>query len=241
MSMVIGKQENVKSLLRPLPSLVTLKGADPLIGEQYRMLFTRLLQLRKSRAIQVIGITSAIQGEGKTTTSFNLAITMAKAYQVKTLLIEADTRNSIFHSMMTGSNGTGLTDALAGWEHPSSLFQYTLEGKLGILSAGHTTEKTTVHFTAERLLGLVDNLREEFEFILMDGPPVLMLADMNILGQVVDGILYVVRAHQTPRSLVSKGLSMLPPEKMLGLVFNNHKATNQYNYYYYKKHAREGS
>lgn len=220
-------------LFRPLPSLIALTDPASVSAEQYRILYTRLLQIRKTRPLQVIGITSAIQREGKTTVAFNLAITMAKTFNIKTLLIEADIKKPAFHSMLNSSNGTGLANALAGGEDTPSLLQFAFDGRLAILTAGSVTEQTAALFSPERLQAVVKSLREPFEFILMDAPPVLPLADMNILSEVVDGILLVVQADRTPRSFVSRALTMLPPPKVSGLVLNNLKTPAPSSYYYY--------
>ena len=229
----MGEMDNRNGLLRPLRSLMTLKEPASLFAEQYRVLYTRLLQIRKNRPLQANRITSAIQEEGKTTVAFNLAITLSKTFDVKTLLIEADIKKPSFHTVLTTSNGTGLTDVLAGRVKPASHLQFTFDGKLAILPVGHTKDETMGHFTPDRLSGVVEALREPFEFILVDSPPVLPLADMNILGEVVDGILFVVQAGRTPRSFVSRALSKLPASKLLGLVFNNFTTQAPFSYYYY--------
>ncbi len=211
--------------------LISLKEPDPLVAEQYRVLYTRFLQFRKNRRLQVIGISSAIQREGKTTVAFNLAMTMAKEYHVKTLLVEGDTRKPTFRSFMQASDGLGLVQALAGLEEPSTLLKYTLKRRLAVLEAGRVTMDTTALFTQKRLKGLFEALRDDFEFILIDTPPVLPLAEMNILGEVVDGILFVVQADRTPRSFVHKALSMLPSQKVIGLVLNNIKTASPFPYH----------
>ena len=223
---------NVAGLLRPVPQLITLKEPGSLISEQYRILIMRLLQMRKNRTLQVIGVTSSIQGEGKTTAALNLAITMAKTYQMKTLLIEADTKNPSFGTVLSSTNGGGLSEVLNGID-PYELLKYDMNGKLAILTVGRPTIETMAGFTPETLQVLLDKLRSDFPLILLDSPPVLPLADMTILSDVVDGILFLVQAHRTPRAYVSKALSMLPREKVLGLVFNNLQVTAPFSYYSY--------
>ena len=228
----VANSYNINGLIRPLPSMIVLNEPDSILAEQYRILYTRLVQIRKKRPLRVIGITSAIQGEGKTTVAFNLAITMARVFNVKTLLIEADIKKPSFSSILTVSNGAGLTDALAGSRTPASLLKFTFDRRLGIVSSGSITEKTTACFTPERLQKVVSKLVDQFEFIIMDAPPVLPLADLNILEEVMDGILFVVQADRTQKSFVSKALSLLPATKLLGLVLNNLKTTAPFSYYY---------
>lgn len=212
--------------------LISIKEPASFVAEQYRVLYTRLLQFRKERPLKVIGISSAIPGEGKTTVAFNLTITMARVYDTKTLLIEADTRKPSFQQFMKGSNGLGLIQALDDSDCLPTLLRHTLKGRMAILEAGRSKEDTGALFTQGRLKGLIEHVKCNYEFIVMDAPPVLPLAEMNILGEVVDGVLFVVQADRTPRSFVNKALAMLPQEKIIGLVFNNLKTADPFSHYY---------
>ena len=227
--------EKANGLLRPLPSLICLNEPASVVAEQYRILLTRLLRMRKSRPLQVIGITSAVPGEGKTTVAFNLAITMAKIYKQKTLLIETDLKKPSFPVILKSSDDRGLAEALSGWVDPEKLVRYTLDGYLGILPVGKITHEGQMHLLSAQIRETVEKLRRDFELIFMDTPPVLALADLNVLEEVMDGILFVVRADKTPRSHVSKAVSSLSPKKLLGLVLNNFKTHSPLSesYYYY--------
>ncbi len=92
-----------------------------------------------------------------------------------------------------------------------------------------------MHLLLTQIQKTVEKLRGDFELVIMDAPPVLALADINVLEEVIDGILFVVRADKTPRSHVSKAVSLLSPEKLLGLVLNNFKTHSPLSesYYYY--------
>lgn len=228
----IMKETNGNGLLRRLPSLITLKEPSSVISEQYRILLTRLLQIQKKRPFKIIGVTSAVQGEGKTTVAFNLAITAARMFQKRTLLMEVDVKKPSFPGLITSGSRSGLLDALRGKEDPLTLFQYTMNGQLAILPAGPLTGPTNSIFTSERIQGVLERVQDQFDFIIMDACPVLPLADMNILSEVMESILFVVQADRTPGSFVTKALSLLPRDKIMGLVFNNLKAVSPFSYYY---------
>jgi polysaccharide chain length determinant protein (PEP-CTERM system associated) len=221
--------------------LIVLQESDSFIAEQYRILYTKINDLSKGKAHKIFAITSAVQNEGKTVTALNLAVVMAKDFGKRTLVLEGDFRRPNMPLYLNVDLEEGLVDILSSKSDLQSTMvpiANTLvpfaDDNLAVLPAVHRTQSSTSLLSSPRMRDLFDVLREQYDFILIDSPPILPLSDMNIFEEVVDGIVMIVRAESTTRDTVTKALDTLGTDKVLGIVLNDVRqapfAYYRYNY-----------
>jgi succinoglycan biosynthesis transport protein ExoP len=222
--------------------LLVLQESDAFIAEQYRILYTKINALSKGNAHKIFAMTSALQNEGKTVTALNLAVVMAKDFGKRTLVLEGDFRRPSISLYLNVDLEEGLVDILSS----KSDLQSTMvpvanalvpfaDDNLAVLPAVRRTQGSTSLLSSPRMRTLFDVLREQYDFILVDSPPILPLSDMNIFEEVVDGIIMIVRAESTTRDMVTKALDTLGTDKVLGIVLNDvRQAPFSYYRYNYK-------
>ena len=216
--------------------LVSLTAPASFEADQYRALRSRLESSREGRALKVVAVTSAVVGDGKTTTSINLAGTLAQGRDRRVLLVDADLRRpSVGRQLGIGEDRTpGLTDAVLD-ETPSlaGLVRRLPPSNLEVLTAGRPSAEPYEVLRAPHLQTLVEEARGRYEFIVIDTPPIVPVPDCGLIARWVDGLLIVVAAHRTPRKLLEESLNQLPPDKVVGMVFNgdDHATAGYHDYY----------
>jgi protein-tyrosine kinase len=203
--------------------LVTFYDPDSVASEQFRKLRTQLLRLRLPQPPRTILVTSARAGEGKTLVSANLAAGIAHDFNAYALLVDSDLRNPSLGSWFGISNGYGLSDYLVGKkEIPELLFKTEIE-RLRILLGGTLQDNPTELVGSARMESLIQELKSRYSdrYIIFDSTPLLATSEPEILSKLVDGILVVVRAGETPRETVKQAIASLEKEKILGMVLND--------------------
>ena len=203
-------------------SLVSLYQPHSLVSEQFRKLRTHLLRLSLSRPVKTIMVTSANQGEGKSFVSANLAIGIAFDLQLHALLVDCDLRNPTVSPMFGSGDIRGISDYLIGGEDISNFLVKTELEKLSLIPGGTIPDNPVEIIGSRRMASLVEELKARYEnrFIIFDSTPLLATAEPGVLAKLVDGIIIVVRAGQTPRETVQQALGSLDKEKILGVVLN---------------------
>lgn len=231
-------------------NLIVLQDPESFVAEQFRLLYTKIHDLQKERGQKIFAMTSALQSEGKTVTALNLAVVMAKDFGRKTLVIEGDFRRPTIPLYLKVDLEEGLVDVLSSKVNvhdtmvpvANTLVPFASEN-LTVLPAVRRTQNSSSLLSSPRMRDLFELLREQYDFILIDAPPILPLSDMNIFEEVVDGILLVVRAERTPRGAITKAIQTLGTSKLLGIVLNDVGTTlasyYQYGYKYRYKYTAE--
>ena len=207
-------------------------------SEQYRILRTRILQsLRRPFALV---ITSPSIGDGKTVTAVNLATAMALRSDEGTLLIDADLRRAGVHRMLQVSQGPGLADVLQGTcRLEDAIFEVEELPGLHVLPAGNPCGNPTELLDSARWRELAEGLRQRFAQIIIDCPPVQLVADYDLIAAVCSGAVLVVRPDHTDRTLALAAIEQLRP-KLAGVVVNATtewflwKRPLHHGYYYYR-------
>jgi protein-tyrosine kinase len=203
--------------------LVSLVSPSGLEAEQYRALRHLVEQRHKNQALSVVAVSSPGVGDGKTTTSINLAGALAQGADNAVLLVEADLRRPSIGSMLgfNGSRALGLVDAILD---PSltlaSIVQVRPPFNLSVVLAGQVPASPYEVLKSPRLGALLEEARAQYDFIVMDTPPLALVQDCRVVARWVDGVVVVVAAHQTPRSLLETALDVVDPGKLVGIVFN---------------------
>jgi len=216
--------------VRPDSRLVSLAKDESLGAEKFRFLAVRLRQLRQSRPLKKILITSTIPQEGKSTVATNLACTLARRKQQRTLLLDGDLRRPA----IAGQFGLGDVPGLSEWFHGEreTANIYCLEGLgLCLLPAGRAPENPLELMQSGRIASLMEMLSAWFDWIVIDSPPLLPLADTSIWARLADGILLVTRKGVTQKQHLQRGLEVLDQSKLLGALVNDSTDTAHSDYY----------
>jgi capsular exopolysaccharide synthesis family protein len=215
----------------PSSRLVCLTNEESLGAEKFRFLAVRLRQLHQSRPIKTLLITSTIPEEGKSMVSGNLAVALARKKQQKILLLEGDLRRPVLAARLGLHHLAGLSEWLRG--SPATIRNiYHLE-ELGFwfLPAGKPPENPLELMQSRRLADLLDQLTGWFDWIVIDSPPVLPLADTTVWTRLVDGMVLVAREGASEKRQLKRSLESLDRTKLLGVIFNGCSSSDHTSYY----------
>lgn len=213
--------------------LAIMDAKDPMICERYRILYTRLEQISTRSSMKSFAVTSAIKGEGKTATSLNLTWLMASEFGRKVLLIETDFRSpSISSSYLSMGRCSGLVDVINGEADIKSAINRYEDTRLYLLPARTSVKNSSMLIDSQGMKNILERAKSDFDYVIVDSPPILPLVDMNILSRMVDGLLLVVKAGSTPKDLVRKAVNSLPKKNISGVVLNGADDNHMKRYYY---------
>src|SRR5581483_2050856 len=225
--------QSLKLLVPPRSKLVCVTDKDTLAAEKFRFLGVRLRQLRQSRPLEKVLITSSIPQEGKSMVAGNLACTLAKRMPNKTLLLEGDLRRPSLCQLFGIGKLPGISEWLHGEQGTLSCI-YQLEGTgLCILPAGSASRNPLELMQSGRLNALMEQLATWFEWIVIDSPPILPLGDTSLWMRVADGVMLVTRQGTTTKKQLQRGLEAIEPAKLLGALLNGAEASGHEGYYYH--------
>jgi capsular exopolysaccharide synthesis family protein len=215
------------------PRLVTLLDDQSLGAEQFRVLSARLRNLRGPQTLKRILVTSSVVGEGKSVIAANLAVSLARDGTQNVLLVGGDLRCLALNRLF-GYNGLcGLTQYLQANERFSNCLYPVGSLTLRFLPAGEISLQTMPLLQSPRLKELLEMVSASFDWIIIDSPPLLPLADANVWARLVDGILLVVREGKTPRQHLGQALDRLDRVPLLGVVVNGCKHLSSQHYKYW--------
>jgi protein-tyrosine kinase len=217
--------------------IVSLGAPSSFAADQYRALRHVVERLRIEAGLQVLAVSSAAPGDGKTVTALNLAGALAQASESRVLVIDADLRRpSVSEYLGLNRRLPGLADALREPEYTLPAVVRRLEGfNLSVLPAGPPQIAPYELLNSPRLEELLKDARRHFDCIVIDTPPCVPLPDCRLIERWVDGFLVVVAAHRTPRERLAEALNTLDPAKVIAIVYNadDHSVSEYYGYYGY--------
>jgi len=169
----------------------------------------------------VVGVTSAVYGEGKTTIAMNLAGTMAQNSSQRVALIDGNLRNWDLQLRLNMPPCAGLVDFLEGKEEElETIVQHTELENFVLIPAGRAAINPSRLSRSPRLMEFMTEMRMQHDFVILDMAPILPVADARVLSRVVDGVIVVVRAGVTPREVVSRAIETIGSDRVLGVVLN---------------------
>ncbi len=217
------------------PNVIVFSESSPSANgaEQFRTLRSRLTQMRDAMPLKKIQVTSAISGEGKTFVCTNLAQSFARQRDRRVLLVDGDLRRSMLHLPLGAPSSPGLSDYLRGEAAESTIVQHGMDGNLCFIPAGNAVTDPNELLSNGRMTALLDRLGNVFDWIIVDSPPCLPVADASVLAKSCDGVLLVVRAASTPMALAQKARQELQGKNVVGVVLNAVEDTHSYGGYYY--------
>lgn len=220
-----------------IPALYDRSG---MAGEQYRKLTIRLEALKDTLGgqLRIVLVTSPLMGEGKTMTSANLAIMLAHEEGRRVALVDCDVRKPRIWTYFQEAPSQGLVDVLVGGARLEAAILRTEGPVLDVLALPRGSDPRVDPFPVERLRSLFREMRESYDYVVVDAPPVLPFADTASLARLSDGMLLVVRAGMTPRHALAKTLEGIDRNKLIGFVLNG-IAEKSLDRYYYRYHAEE--
>ena len=217
------------------PDVAVLEEPASSFAESYKSLRTAVLLSAAEQPPKVLMITSMSPQEGKTTTSLNLARAMAQTER-KVLLIDADQRRPRLHKAFHLDNSLGLSSYLSG-AVPEVRVQPTEEAGLAVLTSGPIPPNPSELLGSKRFNQLLDQLKSQYDLIIIDSPPVLSATDSLLISKLAEGVIVVCYTGKTTYDRLQRGLKSLREinANVLGLVLNamDMKKSNYYSYYGY--------
>jgi capsular exopolysaccharide synthesis family protein len=224
--------QTIAPLVSPDTRLISMTDQESLAAEKFRFLSVRLRQMQQTRKLHRVLITSTLPEEGKSLVAANLAATLARRRQQKVLLLEGDLRRPVLARQFGHPSLPGITEWLYAPSASINNNIYYLEGPgFWFLPAGHPPENPLELMQTGRLGSLLEQLTASFEWIIIDSPPLLPLADTSVWTRLADGILLVVREGKTEKRQLQRGLEALDRSRLLGVVMNSCSSTGNKNYY----------
>ena len=211
--------------------LVCLTDKENPTAEAIRLLGVRLRDLRRIRPLKKVLITSTIPQEGKSTISANLACALAQASNEKVLLVEGDLRRPSLLQMFGIEKVRGISECVRDEERKLAGIYHLENAGCWILPAGQSPSNPLELLQSPRLHALINQLTEYFDWIIIDSPPVLPLADTSIWMRLADGVLLVTRQGTTQKHQLQKGIEALDQQKLLGALLNGAMASAYSGYY----------
>ena len=205
--------------------------------EAYRTLRTRLVKQQTKSGIRSLVVSSAAQGEGKTLTAFNLALCYANIQNWPVLVVDADLRTRGLSRLLGDPESPGLAGILEGaCDSASTVLRTDIPG-LCVLPAGETNNSASELFSGANWKEFMGWASETFRLVIVDSPPVLNLADFELIMAPCESAMFVVRARRTARESLTKVLAQIDPKKLAGVVFNAAEdgPRTGYKYTYYGK------
>ena len=216
--------------------LVTVHAPFSATSEAFRAVRTSILLSSADNPPRVVLVTSSKKGEGKTTLSSNLALTIAGTVR-SAVVIDCDLRRSALHKMFNiERNSPGLVEYLTGQCPLENVIYKTTSEKLSVIPAGIKPPNPAELLGSHKMVELLKKLREQFEFVLIDSPPILPVTDSVILSRMVDGVVLVVRGQKTEQNIAKESRNRISHVggKILGVILNGVDVKKGQHYYYYR-------
>lgn len=223
------------------PMLTTINNPYSAVSEQYRKLKSTVVRMTSDESFRnLIMVTSAVAGEGKSMTSVNLAISLAQELDLTVLLIDADLRRPSVHRYLEFEPALGLSDCLLDGVDPSDAIIRTNIGKLSILPAGKEVANPLELFSSRKMQDLLGELKHRYSdrYIIIDTPPLLPFAETRLLGHLVDGIVLVIQEGLAPRESIQEAIETLKGCSILGVLLNNSNTVSNDNHHYSSYYKR---
>ena len=225
--------------------IITVEQPLSLAAESYRRIKTALEFANVDKHPQAIQICSSMQGEGKSITVLNIAATYAEDGK-KVIAVDLDFRRPKLHRSFHQENKNGITDVLSGH---IKLEDAIIHGENGIdcLNRGTKAPYPTAILGSENMAKLFETLRKEYEYIIVDCPPILAVSDAAIVSKLCDGCLFVISQSKTEKAAARESVKILRDNnvQILGCIFAGITAkgsnyySSKYKYYYQNYYGKD--
>lgn len=219
---------------RNINPLITMGKPKSVISEKFRGIRTNILFSTADNDVQTIVFTSEKPAAGKSTISANVAITYAQA-GYKTLLIDGDMRKPSQHYLFNTDNMDGFSNLIINKTDYNKAIHKTDIVNLDLLTSGPIPPNPSELIGSEKSLEVFDYLRNEYDFIIIDTPPVNTVTDAQLFSEIAKYVVYVVDVQKNDRNAIKKGKELIEKAgaKILGVVLNKAPEDKSSSYYYY--------
>jgi polysaccharide biosynthesis transport protein len=220
--------------------LLLEEGAESPHAEAYRVLRTNLLFSRKDDKLNSIAIVSAGAGEGKSTTVFNLATIFAQNGN-RVVIVDSDLRRPVLHKLLRVTNNIGVTNYLLKQNTLEEVIQTTNLPTLDFMASGKLPSSSLGILSSAQMRDLITDLKQRYDFVFFDSPPIMGVSDASILASVVDMTLQVIQYRRYPQPMNIRAKQMIEKVggNLVGIVLNNINMSQDENYYYYSGYYHE--
>jgi capsular exopolysaccharide synthesis family protein len=226
------------------PEVVMVSASQSPTAERFRRLKTLIMHDAQDEP-QVIVVTSALPGEGKSLISLNLALAFAADRDGETLLIDADIRRPGIDRWLKPAPKIGLKEILSGEADPEHGLLEIKAQHLVLLPAGQPSRDPVSLLSGDIARALVEEMRKRFKRIIIDTPPIVPFTDADVAASLADGVLLVARSKATPKPLLRQAIGAVTSSRILGIVLNDttYSLADHYRHYdgyyhqYYKQDA----
>ncbi|PNZ03222.1 capsular biosynthesis protein [Staphylococcus equorum subsp. linens] len=219
---------------RSINPLIIIEKPKSVISEKFRGIRTNILFSTADNDVQTIVFTSENPAAGKSTISANVAITYAQA-GYKTLLIDGDMRKPSQHYLFNTDNVDGFSNLIINKKDYNKAIHKTDIVNLDLLTSGPIPPNPSELIGSEKSLEVFEYLRSEYDFIIIDTPPVNTVTDAQLFAEIAKYVVYVVDVQKNDRNAVKKGKKLIEKAgaKILGVVLNKAPEDKSSSYYYY--------
>lgn len=210
--------------------LVSLTEPMSAHADGYRMLFAKIDSVLRVDEKKVVAVTSAVKGEGKTTTTANLVVVGARDFGKRCLIIDGDFSQPSVAKRFGLREEAGLIDVIAKKCPLGSAMKRGPVENLTLLPMGHRPPKENNIWTSDSIKDVLKDVQPWFDYVFIDAPPILPLFDMNLISGTVDGILIVARSGKTSEQLLAQAIRSVGSGKIIGSVLNGTKTGWPFKY-----------
>lgn len=218
------------------------EGPESPNAEAYRVLRTNILFSRKDPTWNTMTVVSAGVGEGKSTTLMNLATIFAQNGE-RVLLVDSDLRRPSLHKLVKVSNSVGLTNYLLRQNSLEEVIQTTPLATLDFLPSGKLPSSSMGILSSEQMKSLIKELKQRYDYVFFDSPPIMGVSDASILASEVDMAVQVIQYRRYPQPMTIRAKQMIQKVggNLMGIVLNNINVSQDESYYYYYSGYQEYS
>lgn len=229
-----GAARRVPRDLAPNPLLMPIVDPRSPVTERYRRMTTHIdhLGARDDHPYRAIVMTSSREAEGKTLTSMNLSLVLAEDRDRKVVLMDVDLHRPRVHHFLLSKPRIGWMDVFEDRAELDAAIVTLNQTRLKILPAGRPPDKPAEVIRSDRFRRLLRQLRDRFDNIILDAPPLMRFVDANVLNSMADGLVFVIRAGLTSRQIVRKALAQITTGRVIGAVLNDVRYSLVDRYYY---------
>jgi len=208
-------------------------GKDPFFDEQFKALKAKFEYKVDMLKYKIVGITSAIAGEGKTLACANLAMNLASSGRKKVLLVDVDLRKADLARGLDIPPQPGLSEYLTGTVGLKDIIRNSFLPGMYVIAAGTKNAAPADLIAGEKFRSLISDIRDHFDIVILDTPPILPVADTIGLKDKVDGFIFIYRTAFTPHNMLKQAIEEIGEKNIIGVVLNG---VEPHNEKYYKRY-----
>jgi capsular exopolysaccharide synthesis family protein len=218
--------------------LTVLSDPQSIASQQYGILKLKVQRWKEQTAGRVLVVTSAAGGEGKSLTALNLALALSSSIEGRVLLVDCDLRRPQVHERLGLKEHRGLSDLLPLSDCDINPFVSKV-GNLWVMPGGTQLGDPAGLLSPRRMREILARLREEYQLVVLDSPPIVPIADSYLLSGLADGVILVIRARQTRRELLQLAVESFGATNILGVVLNDVEYGDSRYAYAYRYYQRQ--